>query len=108
MQIVGYMTEDSSFSKALIRNVARTHRPFKATIFDPSGAILCRIDRPFYWISSNMTVQNTGHESFGEIYRNWHLWRRKYELYDSQKRQFARIDAPLLSVRGMRGVHVCA
>ena len=60
--------------QTVVRQVARTHRPFKATIFDTAGHILCRIDRPFYWISSNLTVQTVGGKSMGEIYRNWHLW----------------------------------
>jgi hypothetical protein len=60
--------------QTVVRQVARTHRPFKATIFDTAGHILCRIDRPFYWISSNLTVQTVGGKSMGEIFRNWHLW----------------------------------
>ena len=97
-QIVGYMAEESSgLGQTVIRQLARTHRPFRATIFDPTGCILCRIDRPFFWISSNLTVQSVGRQTMGEIFRNWHLWRRKYELYSGGKQQFARIDAPLFS-----------
>ena len=95
-QIVGYLAEDNSIAKTFIRNIARTHRPFSAAVFDPQGNILLRIQRPFYWITSSLFVHTPAHEPVGEIHTNWHLWRRRYSLY-SDRAQFARIDAPLLS-----------
>ena len=95
-QIVGYLAEDNSIAKTFIRNIARTHRPFSAAVFDPQGNILLRIQRPFYWITSSLFVQTAHHEPIGEIHTNWHLWRRRYSLY-SDRNQFASIDAPWLS-----------
>ncbi|EKX52970.1 hypothetical protein GUITHDRAFT_161126 [Guillardia theta CCMP2712] len=95
-QIVGYMAEESSLGKTVVRQLARTHRPFTATIMDPHGNILIRINRPFYWVSSSLRVQDAQFNEIGEVHMNWHLWRRKYNLYSNQA-QFAMIDAPLLS-----------
>jgi hypothetical protein len=95
-QIVGYLAEDNSIAKTFIRNIARTHRPFSAAVFDPQGNVLLRIQRPFYWITSSLFVHTAHHEPIGEIHTNWHLWRRRYSLY-SDRTQFASIDAPWLS-----------
>ena len=32
----------------------------------------------------------------GEVHQNWHLWRRRYDLFMDQK-QFAKVDAGFLS-----------
>jgi len=95
-QVVGYMAEESSLGKTVVRQLAKTHRPFTATIMDPHGNILIRISRPFYWVSSSLHVKDAQFNDIGEVHMNWHLWRRKYNLY-SNKAQFAVIDAPLLS-----------
>mmetsp|Transcript_5455 Transcript_5455/g.13230 ORF Transcript_5455/g.13230 Transcript_5455/m.13230 type:complete len:459 (+) Transcript_5455:3-1379(+) len=94
--VVGYMAEETSVGKTITRNLLRTHRPFTATIFDPAGNILLRVSRPFYWISSSLFITSALHDPVGEVHMSWHLWRRRYTLYQDQK-QFGAIDAPLLS-----------
>eukprot|EP00166_Cyanidium_caldarium_P001230 ctg_1631.g499 len=37
-------------------------------------------------------------DQLGEVHMNWHPWRRRYDLFDAQGRQFGEVDAPLLAV----------
>ena len=81
-QIVGYMAEENtSKSGAVLRQVSRTHRPFTATIFDPAGNILIKVERPFYFVSTSLYVRDAYKKDIGEVHMNWHLWRRRYALF---------------------------
>jgi len=81
-QIVGYMAEENtSMSGTVLRQVARTHRPFTATIFDPAGNILMTVERPFYFVSTSLYVRDAYKKDIGEVHMNWHLWRRRYALF---------------------------
>lgn len=79
------------------RNVLRTRRPFKATVFDKEGEILFTMRRPLFLVSSSVFVETPEGESLGEVHMNWHLWRRRYELYVG-KEQFATVDSGFLAV----------
>ena len=95
--IVGYMAEENTSMKStVLRQVAKVHRPFTATIFDAHGSILMRVERPFYFVSTSLFVRDAYRREIGEVHMKWHLWRRRYSLYQD-KRQFALIDAPWLS-----------
>ena len=91
--LVGYMAEENkSWSGTLLRQVAKTHRPFRCTIFDPSGNILMTVERPFYFVSTSLFVRDAYQNDLGEVHMNWHLWRRRYSLYQ-RKEHFSLIDA---------------
>eukprot|EP00126_Sphaerothecum_destruens_P015229 Sdes_comp9162_c0_seq1m631 len=75
-QIVGYMAEEDSMGKAVLRNVLHTHRSFTSTIFDVSGNIVLRVKRPVYLLNSTITIENAEGEIIGEVFQSWHLWRR--------------------------------
>uniref|UniRef100_A0A7S1EU82 Phospholipid scramblase n=1 Tax=Timspurckia oligopyrenoides TaxID=708627 RepID=A0A7S1EU82_9RHOD len=94
--IVGFIAEESSLGKSIVRNVLHTHRPFKATILSAQGVPVLNIRRPFYWISSSLFVETPNGDIIGEIHMNWHPWRRRYDLY-IDKQQFASIDGGLLA-----------
>ncbi|KAJ1337093.1 hypothetical protein BSLG_006853 [Batrachochytrium salamandrivorans] len=66
---VGFIAEEEmSFSGTILRQLLRTRRAFKAVVLDRSGTVVLKL-----------------------IGREWHLWRRRYELF-MKKRQFAGID----------------
>lgn len=79
------------------RNILHTRRPFKATVFDKEGNTLFTMRRPLFLVSSSVFVETPEGESLGEVHMNWHLWRRRYDLYVG-KEQFASVDSGFLAV----------
>lgn len=80
-QPLGYILEEAqSLSSMLLRQIARTHRPFNATVIDCSGQIIMKLRRPFQFINSRLFVSNEYDEPIGEVQQRWHLLRRRYDL----------------------------
>lgn len=98
-QPLGYIIEEGGgIVGSIVRQIMRGHRPIRAQILDLQGKPLMMVQRPFKLINSRMTVsmaQET-EQILGEVHQEWHLFRRMYSLF-LEKRQFARIDAPILS-----------
>ncbi|QEU62678.1 Aim25 [Kluyveromyces lactis] len=103
---IGYMQErDFGFFKAITRQIYRLHRPFTVDVFDNYGNVLMTIERPFSFINSHIKaiLPDENRTLVGESVQNWHLWRRRYELFQreyenpSEFTQFGNIDAPFLS-----------
>ncbi|KAK4531437.1 hypothetical protein CCYA_CCYA08G2294 [Cyanidiococcus yangmingshanensis] len=101
-RIVGFIAEESSLGRAILRQALRTHRSFQATIMDALGTPVLRVHRPAYLVSSSISVYRMSGDApgplLGEAHMNWHLWRRRYDLFDAQGRQFGEIDAPMLAI----------
>ncbi|GMG55780.1 unnamed protein product [Ambrosiozyma monospora] len=107
-QIAWLQERDFGIFKAITRQFYRTHRPFTVDLIDLEGQILMTIHRPFSFINSHIKailpgIQNGDHREgliIGESIQNWHLWRRRYNLFDSmgdnQYVQFGKIDAGFL------------
>ncbi|CAB4467186.1 unnamed protein product [Rhizophagus irregularis] len=93
---VGYIVEEESFASTILRQLFRTHRKFNAMIMDLDGQLILKIRRPFAWINSRIFISTNDEYLIGEVHQQWHLWRRRYNLFINQK-QFARIDAGFLS-----------
>ncbi|CAG8553615.1 6413_t:CDS:2 [Ambispora gerdemannii] len=94
---VGFIAEEEqSFSSTLFRQLFRTHRPFRAVVMDAQGNVVLKVQRPFAWINSRIFISSGDDEPIGEVQQQWHLWRRRYNLFIGDT-QFARIDAPILS-----------
>lgn len=98
-EVVGYIAEEDSIGKSVVRNVLRTHRSFKATILDKNGETAFVIRRPFYVVSTNLFVDEPGPngKNLGQVEMSWHLWRRRYSLF-ADNHQFAEIDTGFLGV----------
>ncbi|CDO94639.1 unnamed protein product [Kluyveromyces dobzhanskii CBS 2104] len=103
---IGYMQErDFGFFKAITRQIYKLHRPFTVDVFDNVGNVLMTIQRPFSFINSHIKaiLPDENNTLVGESVQNWHLWRRRYELFQreyenpSEFAQFGNIDAPFLS-----------
>lgn len=111
-ECIGYILEDgtSHLMRMVQRQILRTHRPFTATILSTEGVPLMRLQRPFYFINSRLFISKPSDNylnsptdphsiewtELGEVQQQWHLIRRRYDLF-LEKSQFAAIDAPLLS-----------
>jgi hypothetical protein len=104
---LGYMEEeDFGITKAILRQVYRLHRPFSVRVLDRQGVHILTIRRPFSFINSHIMALLPGvHEensmAIGETKQQWHLWRRRYNLFlrasEDNYDQFGRVDAGFLS-----------
>lgn len=107
-ETIGFMEEtDIGFTRAIMRQFTKLHRPFTVNVFDLAGQHILTIRRPFSLINSHIRSLLPGADwedanggLLGESQQEWHLWRRKYNLYEGHKdqlHQFGRIDAPFLA-----------
>lgn len=90
-------TQENSIGSTITRNFLRTHRPFKATVFDKDQNIIFQMRRPMYLFSTSIFIESAEGEVLGEVHMNWHMWRRRYNLY-VDKAQFASVDSGFLAV----------
>lgn len=82
------------FWDAIKRFVFRSHRAFEVDIFDSNRQTLLHIDRPFYWIWSDLTVSTSNGHKIGSVHRRFAIFSKKYTLRDEQGREFATIKSP--------------
>lgn len=75
----------------------RSRRPFKATIFDKDGNIIFTLRRPLFLMSTSIHIEYPDGSPLGEVQMNWHLYRRRYDLF-VDKTQFASVDSGFLAV----------
>lgn len=104
---IGFMAErDFGFTKAIMRQITRLHRPFVVDVFDTDGNALLTIKRPFSFINSHIKAilpgfQNEEEGVIGESVQSWHLWRRRYNLFKANSStdydQFGAIDSGFLA-----------
>ncbi|KAG0318566.1 hypothetical protein BGZ99_005595 [Dissophora globulifera] len=79
---IGYIAEeDTTFVKAMSRQVLHTHRPFKASVLDLEGNEILKIHRPFAFINSRIMISTPDDRLIGEVQQEWHLIRRRYNLF---------------------------
>ncbi|MES1916905.1 MAG: hypothetical protein MHM6MM_008679 [Cercozoa sp. M6MM] len=95
-QCIGYIVEESSgFWSAVKRNVLRTHRATRAKVLSPSGEHVFTVRRDLHLMSSTTVVETPEGQEFGRIEMDWHLWRRRYNLYLGDT-HFGRVDGGFL------------
>lgn len=118
---IGWLIErDFGIGKAIMRQIYRLHRPFIVDVLDIDGNLLLTIKRPFSFINSHIKailpmridtndpileraadIDDDG-IIVGESVQSWHLWRRRYNLFESINdgsgafRQFGKIDSGFL------------
>jgi hypothetical protein len=96
-QIGTIYEEGDSFLHVVKRQLLRTRREFKADVVDIHGNVVFKVYRPIKWfLNSEMMVMSPKNEELGLIISDWHLWRRRYNLFHKNV-QIGRIDEPFLS-----------
>ncbi|KAF8437786.1 Scramblase-domain-containing protein, partial [Terfezia claveryi] len=94
---VGFIAEEESgIAKIVARQWFRTHRAFTTHVFDKEEREVLRFHRPFSFINSRIrvfdpinptstststTVEPSALRIIGECQQQWHLLRRKYNLF---------------------------
>ena len=96
-EVVGYIAEQNSITRAVARNLLRTRRSFRATVLDRHGDTVFVMRRPAYLVSSSIYVEHPDGTPIGEVQMRWHVYRRRYDCYVN-KAQFARVDSGFLAV----------
>jgi uncharacterized protein YxjI len=94
------MAEENKISSIFLRNVLRRRRSIKVSVLDSTGNVILKIHRPLYLLNSRIIVYDHNDNYIGEAVQEWHLWRRRYNLFVKKSNaicQFAKIDAGFLS-----------
>lgn len=96
-QTVGYLLEDKGMLTSLQRQFLHNRAPFKALVTDLQGNQVLKINRPFQmWLNSTIKVERGDGVEIGRVVSDWHLFRRRYDLYVGGEKRM-RIDEPMLS-----------
>ena len=95
---IGYIAEeDTTMVKAMSRQLLRTHRPFKASVLDLEGNEVLKIHRPFAFINSRIMISTPDDRLIGEVQQEWHLVRRKYNLFTIEQPDPSTIEKDMLT-----------
>lgn len=93
---LGFMAEQGSgFGATLSRLFLRTHRPMKVTVWGTDKQELIRLERPFHWFFSDLTVKDSSGLIIGHVYRRFGILYKKYDLVTGNGKLFARIESPI-------------
>jgi hypothetical protein len=104
--LLGYlMEEETSLKGAVIRQVLKRNRPFKASVLGINGELLLTIRRPFSFINSKIFISVPGSEGqedivIGEVQQSFHIYKRRYQFYvkrEEEMEQFAETDEGLMA-----------
>jgi len=96
---VGTLAEEGGgFGRVLTRWLLRSHRPLEAATVDRSGALVLRLHRPFFWIFSDLNVEDADGARIGSVHRRFGILRRRYDLRDATGRTFARVSSPFFRI----------
>lgn len=96
---VGTVVEKSGgIADFLARSFLRSHRPFEIGVFDSNGGLALKLMRSFFFLFSNMEIQDPTGRTLGRVQRRFGLLYRKYDLYDEAGILFARIKGPLWKI----------
>jgi uncharacterized protein YxjI len=82
----------------LARSFLRSHRPFEIGVFDSSGGLALKLVRSFFFLFSNMEIQDPTERTLGRVRRRFGVLYRKYDLYDDVGLLFARIKGPIWKI----------
>ncbi len=85
----------SGFGRVLARLLLRSHRPLEAAVADRAGALVLRLQRPFYLLFSDLELTDAEGARVGSVHRRFGILNRKYDLRDALGRTFARVRSPL-------------
>lgn len=86
--------QGGGLGRVLARFLLRSHRPLEAAACDRTGALVLRLHRPFFWLFSELNVEDSRGAPVGSVHRRFGILRRKYDLRDATGRSFARVRSP--------------
>jgi uncharacterized protein YxjI len=93
---VGTVVEKSGgAADFLARTFLRSHRPFEIGVFDRSGGLVLKLMRSFFFLFSDLEIQDPSGRALGHVQRRFGLLYRKYDLYDDAGSLFATIKGPI-------------
>ena len=78
----------------LRRGIFRSHRAFEVYAFDRDGSPALQLRRPFFFLFSDLEVNQPDGQVVGRVKRRFGLLYRRYDLLDATGHCFARIAGP--------------
>lgn len=98
-QKIGFLAEEGSgVFHFLKKQILRSHRPMAICVWDNSGEVFLKLERPFFWFFSDLHVQNNKGHKIGQVRRRFGILFKKYDLVDPRGHIFGRIKAPLWNI----------
>jgi uncharacterized protein YxjI len=95
-QPLGTLAEKAGgWATLLRRGIFRSHRAFEVYAFDRNGRPALQLRRPFFFLFSNLEVNQPDGQLVGRVKRRFGLLYRRYDLLDATGHCFARIAGPL-------------
>ena len=96
---IAYIYETGSgFMHFIKRMIFRSHRAFTIDIVDDQKQLLMRLDRPFFWFFSDLTILDPQGKVLGQVFRRFGFFSKKYDLVDANGRTFAKISAGIFKI----------
>ena len=86
--------QGGGLGRILTRWLLRSHRPLEAALCDRTGALLLRLQRPFFFLFSDLAIEDGRGARVGSVHRRFAILSRRYDLRDAHGRTFARVRSP--------------
>ncbi len=94
-EIGGIYETGHGFLKVLARLILRSHRPITIEVVDKDSSKILQLHRPFFFIWSNLTIQDTNQKKLGWAKRRFgFLLFKRYDLLDQHGNLFGKICSP--------------
>lgn len=95
---IGYLFErgDGVF-QWLMRLLLRSHRPLLIELVNHNKDVLLKLERGFFWFFSDLKIEDSQGLFMGSVHRRFGIFNKKYDLYNREGVQFARIQSGLFS-----------
>ena len=92
---IGVIAEKAGGVGSFVRRaLLRSHRGFEIAVFERTGEPVLRLERPFFFLFSDLTVSDPAGKVLGHVKRRFGLLYKRYDLQDATGRVFAQIAAP--------------
>lgn len=91
---VGFAAEQSSgLGGTILRQVFGHWRSFKVTIFNQQKQKVFDLNFPFRWFFKTLILTDADGREIGHLEERFAIFRKKFDVYDNQKRVVARINS---------------
>jgi uncharacterized protein YxjI len=94
-QEIGLIVEKAGgFWDHFRRGFLRSHRRLEIGVFDSAGSLVLSLQRPFFFLFSNLSVSDADIRPIGRVQRRFGILYKRYDLLDQLGTRFARISSP--------------
>ncbi len=93
-QIASLAERGGGIWKFILRQVMRSHRNLEISVFSQSSKEILNLHRPFYWLFSDMYVNDGNGQNRGLVRSRFAIFSHTRELLDEKGKVFGYVKAP--------------